>query len=121
MIYGRCALGKNIAAHHEFFPIFILAILSVFLLFSICGSVPISKANQPLRLEPDCYRNVTELIKSKGYICEEHNGYHTRWIHSRCFPYSTRSKHPSQCKTRPTHSSSTWSARFKSWIYPRRC
>ncbi len=42
------------------------------LLFSLCCSMPMSQIQQPLALDPDCFYNVTQMIRSKGYICEEH-------------------------------------------------
>jgi len=34
--------------------------------------MPMSQFQQPQAPEPDCFYNITQLIQSKGYVCEEH-------------------------------------------------
>jgi pimeloyl-ACP methyl ester carboxylesterase len=48
------------------------SVLSVLALFSLCGSMPMSKTQQPQAPDPDCFYNITQMIQSKGYTCEEH-------------------------------------------------
>jgi pimeloyl-ACP methyl ester carboxylesterase len=51
--------------------VFILdvGILLLLLIVSLCSSAPVSSIEKP---DPDCDYNITQLIQSKGYPCEEH-------------------------------------------------
>jgi len=47
-------------------------VLSLVLLFSLCWSMPMSQVRQPGQPEPDTFYNITQMIRTKGYPCEEH-------------------------------------------------
>ncbi|CAF1055044.1 unnamed protein product [Rotaria sordida] len=46
-----------------------LVVLCLFLLFSTCHSRSLPQLQRP---DPDCDYNITQIIQSKGYPCEEH-------------------------------------------------
>ncbi len=50
----------------------ILGVLSLLLLCSLCHSRTLLQVQQPQEPEPDCFYNITQMIQSKGYSCEEH-------------------------------------------------
>jgi pimeloyl-ACP methyl ester carboxylesterase len=66
IMLGRCVVGS------ETFNNLILGAVSLLLLFCICQSMTLPRFQPSAQPDPDCNYNITEMIRSKGYPCEEH-------------------------------------------------
>jgi Partial alpha/beta-hydrolase lipase region len=67
MICGMCVIGTN-----GFFFVFDILVLGILTILLVCLLFSLLNLPQVYKYDPDCDYNITQIIQTKGYPCEEH-------------------------------------------------